>query len=292
MSDKFQPTGNEFVSLPCIREEDGALLSATFLHMGFRGLVDLGGTEQEPFLKPFLRQKGREIPLKMIDWKREEYWIPTFTCTGAGLEMKGTILSPVGHRGFVYRMEYHNPTNTGIRITAGMCGCWEKCIHAINEDKPIEGTRHAYASHWDESGVFDLRIGISAFAFAISFTGTIEKEIAQQEGEIRYRFSRELNIAPGQTETVDCYFGVGIEEVSALTSGICMRLHGYDRLYAATAEWLRKRARKLTDPALERTMNLNLFFNFFFAEAIDFETFCCAMPSNDAISAAVTPFMQ
>ena len=40
------------------------------------------------------------------------------------------------------------------------------------------------------------------------------------------------------------------------------------------------------------TLFFKNFFNFFFAEAIDFETFCCAMPSNDAISAAVTPFMQ
>lgn len=34
--ERYLPTGNEMISIPDIREKDAAVMSVTFLHMGFK----------------------------------------------------------------------------------------------------------------------------------------------------------------------------------------------------------------------------------------------------------------
>ena len=41
----YQVTGNEYVSLPTIRESDGAVEGVTFLYMQAKGLLEIRGNE-------------------------------------------------------------------------------------------------------------------------------------------------------------------------------------------------------------------------------------------------------
>ena len=43
MTMQYQVTGNEYLSLPMIRETDGAVESITFLMMQLKGMLDLRG---------------------------------------------------------------------------------------------------------------------------------------------------------------------------------------------------------------------------------------------------------
>jgi len=56
--DKFIVTGNDFLSLPMINESSAAITDFTFLHMGFKGLIDVKGDEKEPFFKPLFIVDG------------------------------------------------------------------------------------------------------------------------------------------------------------------------------------------------------------------------------------------
>lgn len=48
----YYVTGNEYISLPTIREADGALEGLSFLHMGAKGMIEICGSPEKPLLKP------------------------------------------------------------------------------------------------------------------------------------------------------------------------------------------------------------------------------------------------
>ena len=56
--DRYQVTGNEYVSLPTIREADGAVEGISFLMMGLKGMLELKG--DDGLVKPFMTVDGAE----------------------------------------------------------------------------------------------------------------------------------------------------------------------------------------------------------------------------------------
>lgn len=76
----YYVTGNEYVSLPTIREEDAALEGISFLHMGAKGMLELRGSDTEPLLRPVVSVDGEELPIEDLKWERLHYWIPKFIC--------------------------------------------------------------------------------------------------------------------------------------------------------------------------------------------------------------------
>ena len=170
MTENKIPTGNERLSLPCIQEADGAVQNITFLHMGFKGLIDIRGTPQESLINPYITVNGRLFPFKNLVWKRLNYWIPQFTAASDALKVTGTILAPIGERGFVYRLELMNKGSEALSATAGLKGLWNSAWHCINEDKILNGTAHVYKSNWNNGIVFDFRSTSSVFSFAPMFS--------------------------------------------------------------------------------------------------------------------------
>ena len=55
MSDQYLVTGNEFVSLPAIRQNDASIDSFTVLHMGFKGMLAFHGGADIPLIKPHVK---------------------------------------------------------------------------------------------------------------------------------------------------------------------------------------------------------------------------------------------
>ena len=54
MQEQYLPTGNEWVSLPTLQARTGALESFSFLHMGYKGLIEQRGAASLPLMAPFL----------------------------------------------------------------------------------------------------------------------------------------------------------------------------------------------------------------------------------------------
>ena len=72
----YQVTGNEYLSLPAIREDTGAVEGLTVLHMGAKGLLELSGGDG-PLIAPVWRINGAERPFAGGErtpgcpWRRE-----------------------------------------------------------------------------------------------------------------------------------------------------------------------------------------------------------------------------
>jgi hypothetical protein len=275
----YQPTGNEFISIPELRESDAALMGVAFLHMGFKGLIEINGSREIPFLRPLISIDGAEFPLENIVWRRMDYWIPTFTGKCGGMDVEGMILTPQGERGFICRMKVTNPSDHIRDLQFGYRGFWQETLHTINVSKPVAARKRVYQNSWFQSPVFDLTGAVNFFSFAImcdsneapSAEVTVDFDQPHEE-EIHFQALRKVSLGFREEATFSLYWGFGFEEIAAATSALEMIRKGFDKVLEQTRRWLMKRAIAHEDPVIREIMNLNLFFNFFFAAGLTLDT--------------------
>lgn len=275
----YYVTGNEYISLPTIRETDGALEGLSFLHMGAKGMIEMCGSVEKPLLKPFLTVNGAEVPFRELKWYRIHHWIPVFTAKAGDMEIEGLILAPIDERGFGYHLKVKN-NGDYADIRLGLRGTWVETKHSINESKPIEVKKNLYSSGWNHCSVMDLRPDLSLFAFAPIYTENIStcpilSSFEKVEDEINYCLELPAQIAKGETTEVCIWFGLGFEEVAAATSAKELLRQGFGKELEKTKAWLAARERTTDDPILDETLNVNLFFSFFFGggKTLDTEEF-------------------
>ena len=60
----YQVTGNEYLSLPTIRETDGAVEGVTFLYMQLKGLLEIRG--DAGLIRPYVQAEGTRLPLHPV----------------------------------------------------------------------------------------------------------------------------------------------------------------------------------------------------------------------------------
>ena len=276
--DKYQVTGNEYVSLPTIREADGAVEGISFLMMGLKGMLELRGAEG--LVKPWWACDGTEQPLAP-KWRRDHCWIPGFASDGEGMRFNCMYLAPIGERGFGIRMTAENRSESARRIDIGLRGSWDETLHTVNESLPLESGRQVKRSNWNHMFVFQQAPGTPLFAFAPivmddqPFSEIDQGAVWTQEG-FAYSIGKSAMLAPGERATLDVFFGVGYEEVAAAASAKEMLRQGFDALLDRTNGWLSQRERRVQSPELQAVLNTNLFFAFFFASGrtIDTEELC------------------
>ena len=113
----YQVTGNEYVSLPAIREDTGAVQGLTVLHMGAKGLLELCGGDA-PLIAPVVRVAGQEAMLAKLRWRRENAWVPVAQGEAQGLTVTLTYLCPLGERAFFMRLEAKNRRDAPLEVQA------------------------------------------------------------------------------------------------------------------------------------------------------------------------------
>ena len=272
MQECYLPTGNEWVSLPTLQARTGALESFSFLHMGYKGLIEQRGGASLPLMTPFFETEGERASLQSLTWGRESDWIPTFCGTAGSLAVEGMLLAPVGERGFLYQLTVRSTSDKPLSSTFGLEGCWASAWHCVNEDKEIDGARRCYTSLWNDSLIFDMRCGLPLFAFAPMMDQPCSSTFQETDAGIVYRLAHDCTLEPGEAVTVTFYWGVGFEEVAAATSAKEMLRQGWQHGLQVTTDWLDARRWPIPDAQLERLYNTNLFFCLFYSAGITLDT--------------------
>ena len=272
MHEQYLPTGNEWVSLPTLQARTGALESFSFLHMGYKGLIEQRGAASLPLMAPFFELDGEKIPLQSLTWARKSDWIPTFRGIAGPLEVEGMLLAPVGERGFLYQLTVRSTLDGPLSGTFGLEGCWASAWHCVNEDKEIDGVRRCYTSLWNDSLIFDMRCGLPLFAFAPMMDQPCSSTFRETDAGIAYRLAHDCTLEPGQAAAVTFYWGVGFEEVAAATSAKEMLRQGWQHELQLTVDWLEARRWPIPDAQLERLYNTNLFFCLFYSAGLTLDT--------------------
>ena len=270
--ERYLPTGSEQVSLPRVNEVNAGVEDLTFLHMASRGLIDLRGGQLEPLMRPFVAQQGVEAELGGFEWSRLGYWYPRFAARAGALGLEGVILTPVGERGFGYRLRLTNNGAETVETAFGLRGQTGSAWHCVNVDKPIEGALNCYVSGWSGLPVFEQMCGVPLFALAPICEGECRAEF-EPAGEVwLWRLERTVRLAPGESAEFTAWWGLGLEEVSAVTSARELQRRGWDWELRRSLAWLAQRSLDLGDEALTRLYNTNLFFCIFFSTGRTLDT--------------------
>ena len=95
---KYIPTGNEYLSIPTIRDEDGAIESLNVILMKLDGLLEVCGANGEPLIScPGMQKESGKWR-----WSFREDWIPEFR-HAARADVSGLICAPPGERFAIYK---------------------------------------------------------------------------------------------------------------------------------------------------------------------------------------------
>lgn len=270
--ERYLPTGSEQVSLPRVNEINAGVEDLTFLHMASRGLIDLRGGQLEPLMRPFVAQQGVEAELGGFEWSRLGYWYPRFAARAGALGLEGVILAPVGERGFGYRLRLTNNGAETVEASFGLRGQTGSAWHCVNVDKPIEGALNCYVSGWSGLPVFEQMCGVPLFALAPICEGECRAEFELAGEGWLWRIERTVRLAPGESAEFTAWWGLGLEEVSAVTSARELQRRGWDWELRRSLAWLAQRSLDLGDEALTRLYNTNLFFCIFFSTGRTLDT--------------------
>lgn len=275
-------TGNEHVSLPVISRRTGALLRANVLHMGCKGLVEFNG---EPLARPYLAKGGTPVALVIESIDYRGHFMPRFHGKAQQLNVTTSYFAPPGYKGFVALLSVTNPEPTEHCVTAGITGSVDSVTEMIFSRRQVEGKHRFYYNKWSRAVVFEANTGLPVTALAVRPDAECAMELTPKIPWTRdggggpipglpaaYRLSREITVAPGATEHVAFYFGVGPEGDSAGLSTVDLARHGWRNLLAETEAWLQQRSRPAPTPALEGQLNRNLFFSLFFAAGKTIDT--------------------
>ncbi|GAB6086562.1 glycoside hydrolase family 125 protein [Alkaliphilus crotonatoxidans] len=273
LKDIYIPTGNEQISIPTLCSR-GAIEGINFISMKHRGLMEITGESRDnPLIKPFLTVNGNGCH-EVLQWQRSAYWIPSFYVNYQGVEWKGEICVPTGERGFYYQLEAVNNSHEVKSIEMGLEGCWYRTLHTINESKAVRALPTVFESGWNDLIVFELLGETPLFALAPMTDIALDSVTWQQKENhgITYRLLKELSLKPGEGARICFYWGLGLEEVGAATGAKEMLRKGWEQVRRETTKWLQERIQTTGDSRLDEVMNLNLFFNFFFATGRSLDT--------------------
>ena len=274
----YQVTGNEYLSLPTIRENDGAVEGVTFLYMQVKGLLEIRG--KDGLIRPYVELDGQRLPLCPV-WSREHCWIPRFVSEEQKLRFTCTYLTPVGERALVLRLSVQNQSAEPRAVRFGTDGQWDQTLHEVNETTELTEGREAYESGWNHMFIFSQKPGLPLLAFAPCVAdpqqfAEIDQQARWNRSDFAYDIYRETVLQPGETAVLDIPWGVGYEGVAASTSAKELLRQGFDAVYDRTVRWLSAREKPLADPKLHELLNTNLFFAFFYASGrtVDTEELC------------------
>lgn len=267
---KYVPTGNEFISLPKINEETGAIEDFTFLSMQYKGMIEVAGTDALPLIRPFIEVDGKEEDLQISSSRRIDHWIPYMEGNAKDFDLNMTILTPVKERGFAVKLDLI--CKRSASIAWGLKGCWAASTHCVNEDKPLEGTTHCYESGWNHSIVFDFRCGAPLFAWAPMCTKDTVSTYSANGNEISYKLCNLATVGSGDKLEMIFYFGLGFEEVSASTAAKEMLRRGWDYEFNRTDKWLTSRMHSFSSEKITEIYNTNLFFCIFYSTGLTLDT--------------------
>jgi hypothetical protein len=278
------------VCLPTLRESDAAVENLNVLHMGMNGLVAFDGGD-EPFLKPSLSVDGKAFPWGgRLAWTREADWLPRFSASDDELEVEGCWFCPPGVRGAVFTLKVVNHSIRRVRVEVSLEACWNRVLHSINETKELEGGRFLVPGGWDGFPVLEFRAPEPRLAFALYSgerglqtscradgreprhrSGTTDARKGLPCGRANIRLAVPKELSPNESTRVFFFAGLALDEVGAVTEGREMNRVGGSTLKEQTLRWLEERRRTLAeDPGgrLTRLMNVNAFFNRFFATGL------------------------
>lgn len=249
----------------------------------------------------------QRIDLSQARWQRLQYWLPRYVVDTDTVRVRGTVCAPPSHKGFVYVLEVQNRGPTPRRIQFGWQGCWAGTGQRLYRGRPLFARRLAWYDRWTDTFAFELSNGPALAAFALgadrpfaqlrAYLGAAEgaeasdapfekafarfgnpgvEQALRADNEtgpaLTFALGDEQTVQPGQQVRLVLYVAVNAESDGACTTVVDLQRRGGETLVQQTCQWLKEKSRTVADDGLSHLLNLNLWFNYFFAAGRTIDT--------------------
>jgi hypothetical protein len=265
-------TGNHWVALPCIHPADASIHAVGMLHRASRSAIEFAGAPDfvagagPALARPSLEIAGvrHELSDVPIAWERALGWIPTFTCTIGDLILRGTIFAPYGRdadvSGAVYAVSLENRGKVEVPVSVTLSGVLGHRQLRVRTPRPFEDA--ARVSLGASGAVLLEGSSLPGLAsLAIIADGDTDAGI---DGDT-FRIRRTVSIPGGGREQVAFYLAVGPERDGAEATATVLQRRGWRELLSSTRDALQSLEQTTGHEALDRLINRNLLFAYFYA---------------------------
>lgn len=294
---KLQPdavlaTGNNWIALPEIRANDGAIVSFNVLSMRERGLLQVQGSgtlssgpgqtvipEQKriPAVAPWVSVGAGSGSLHISSWRLIDYWIPVASAHVGSVHVTLTYVTPPHARAAWLRIVLVNSGKTAQHVKFGLTARWGGLARVIYHPSMIIGQRlQSPAPPWvPRVHVFNFVESDTVFAWALGHPDCAD---SHRDGDA-YTIECRRVLAPGQRAAANFTLSVGLNKDSAQYAANVLDSElanwGSAAVLDSERQWLQPRLRTTGNPKLDEFMNRNLLFSSFFAwgRTLDTEQF-------------------
>lgn len=270
----WQITGNHWLALPCIHPADASLHAVGVIHRGVRSAIEFAGAADfqrgaGPALVRLalaidgVRHELSDVP---IAWERALGWIPTFTCSVGDLIVRGTIFGPYGRdadvAGAVYALSFENRRGADVQVAVALEGTFGHRQLRVRSTRPFQDAPRVALG---EQGAVVLE-GTATDALAALALAADGEAAAAVDGS-RYSLRRELRVPARGREQMAFYLAAGPERDGAEATVGVLRRRGWRELLSATRDALRSLEQTTGHAAVDRIINRNLLFAYFYSVA-------------------------
>ncbi|MFN8572634.1 MAG: hypothetical protein U0132_11315 [Gemmatimonadaceae bacterium] len=273
----WQITGNHWLALPCIHPGDGGVYALGVLHRGSRAAVEFAGSPDflsgkgAALARPVFEIDGQRIALDStsLAWERAFGWLPTFTCTIAGVLVRATVFAPYGRdadtAGAVYAFAFESRRDDECRLTILLEGELGHRQLRVRTARPFADD-HLVSRADDDTIVLRGAAlpGVAAVAIGSDGDATVE---VPNEGPARYVMRRGVRVPPQGHADAAFFFAVGPEGDGAVSTVGVMRRRGWRSLLSATRDALRALEQSTGHEAVDGLVNRNLLLCYFYSVA-------------------------
>ena len=271
----WQVTGNHWLSLPCIHPADGALHALGVLHRGARSAIEFAGHAEflagngPALARPTLRVDGERRALTdgQMAWERAVGWLPTFTCAVSSLVLRGTLFAPYGRdtdvAGAVYAIAVENRGTASATVTLSLEGTLGHRQQRVRSPRPFDDAHHVAEAAGEVVVLEGSALpGVAAIAIGADGPTRVETTAGSIPG---FALRREIVVPAGGRDQVAFYLAVGPERDGAEATVAVMRRRGWRELLTVTREALQALEQTTGNEAIDRLINRNLLYAYFFA---------------------------
>ncbi len=276
----WQLTGNHWLAVPCIHPADGSIHAIGVVHRGSRSAVEFAGNPDfvdgrgPALLRPRIAIDGTEYALATegIAWEHIHGWLPTFTAaiSKGPYVARGTIFAPVGRDadvpGAIYVIALENRGSESAEVSITLDGVLGYRQARVRTGRPL-GDAHRVIRGMADSVLLDGAGLPGSAALAVAGDDGVAVTIDTDGDAPGFVLRSTATVQPGTTMQAAFYLAVAPERDGAAATVLAMKRRGWRSLLTATSEALRTLEQSTGSPALDRMVNRNLLFAYFYATA-------------------------
>jgi uncharacterized protein len=249
--------GNHYISLPEISACDASVRSMNILSLLNKGLIEVKG--EDTLFKPEFYKDGRRLSIQSSSAILEDYYIPTFFFElEYGVRVGIKLYADLYEKGFVYEVESSGDIEARLVCTMDKLSILRFNSHDFEFKKEMK------LDKWLGNPAVNITSGSTSFSIAFGGDSSFEHQCIDSDN-----FALKLKCSGSNA----FYITVNSDMDGASTTLIHFRRKGYRSIYAELANWLKSKAVAYNkDIFIQRLLNENMFFNYFFAVGKDMES--------------------